>query len=393
MMIDTTETAERKSRPLSLRTWLVVLLSTALILPTLLWGLVYTVGLGSVSRSILLDTMKQRGDSHAEALAQQLYLPWRHVAYLASTLDTGSKDDLRNTLTRVVETDHRYLWLGVAQTDGKIVAASSGHKQGTDVTGRDWFEAGLRGPFVGEPHSDDALARLLPPRSNGYLFFDYAAPIRDADGLVVGVLGAKFDWSRLKLPRSRFAYGRMQTLLVDRRGEVLIGPEAMKGERLTTAGVLARSSLRVNTWSDGVTYVSVMVPNMTYGDMPSPGMSLIVRQEAAQAYQPLRLLIRHFWHAVGLGAILMLVVIVALSCWVAAPVSRFAQFALGLSQGQGGEPPEHHAYREAEQLSTALTRIQCRLGALEKAQPHRLSVHALSGTGEDSQPQHVARPS
>lgn len=376
MMIDTRETIKRNPSPLSLRAWLIVLLSVALILPTLLFGLVYTAKVSSLSRSMVLDTMKQSVESHAEALARELYLPWRHVTYLTSTLDTGDTESLRDTLTRMVETDQRYLWLGVARTDGKVVAASSGHWQGVNMTGRNWFEAGLRGPYAGAPHSDAALAGLLPTRDAPYLFFDYAAPIRDANDDVVGVLGARFDWSQLKLSRSRLSSNRIETLLVDRKGKVLIGPEAMKGKRLTTAGVLDRSSLRVNTWVDGVTYVSVTIPNMTYGNMPSPSMSLIVRQEAGQAFEPLRGLVRHFWRAVGLGVVLMLVLIVALSWWVAAPISRFARFANDLANGHAAPPPEHHAYREAEQLSTALTRLQCRIGAVDAGGPRDSDARA-----------------
>ena len=74
-------------------------------------------------------------------------------------------------------------------------------------TEKDWFEAGLSGPFAGQPHSHDALAELLPPRREDYQFFDYAAPIRMMhDGRVVGVLGAKMDWNHFKSSLGRL-YG------------------------------------------------------------------------------------------------------------------------------------------------------------------------------------------
>jgi len=364
---------QRNSPPLRLRTWLVVLLSTALILPTLLWGLVYSVGLGSVSRGIILDNLKQRGDSHAQALASQLYLPWRHVSYLAGTLDLADPEALREFLTHTVEADRRYLWLGVARTDGRVMASSSGNLEGIDVSGRDWFYSGLRKQYAGGPHADEALAQLLPRRSDAYSFFAYAAPIRNADGRVVGVLGAYFDWSQLRSSLVRFASDQAETLLIERNGKVLIGPQALIGQQLTPENAITQAqadpSLRISTWDDGVSYVSISIPSVVYADMPSPGFSLIVRQEAEQAFQPLRKMMRHFWHAVGLGALLMLAVIIALSWWVAAPISKFAKSANDLANGHVSPPPEHHAYHEAEQFSTALTRLQCRIGAVDSLDP------------------------
>ncbi len=381
---------QRKPSLLRLRTWLIVVLSTALVLPTLIWGLVYTVGLGSLSRGIILENLKQRGESHAGSLARQLYLPWRHVSYLATTLDIEDRDSLGNLLTHLVGSDERYLWLGVARTDGRLLAASSGHLKDADMSGRDWFEAGLRGPFAGEPHLDAALAELLPRRSDGYAFFNYAAPIHDDSGRVVGVLGAHFDWNQIKSSLARFSGNRMETLLINRSGKVLIGPEGLGAQGLPVGNSIAQAqsepSLRLSTWRDGLTYVSVTVPGFAYADMPSPGFSLIVREKAAQAFQPMRLLIRYFWRAVALGAAMVLPVIVALSWWVAAPISRLAQFADDVANSRAVPPPEHHSYRESEQLSAALTRLQCRMGAQDAHQHDRPEIQAMGSFRNDRSP-------
>jgi hypothetical protein len=381
---------DRKTPPLSLRSWLFVLLSTVLVLPTLLWGLVYSVGLSNVSRGIILENLKQRGESHAEALARELYLPWQHVSYLATRLDPGEPETVRNMLTAMVAADRRYLWLGVAVTDGRIVAASSGFDEGQNVNGKRWFEAGLQEPFTGEPHAHDALAELLPPRSEDYQFFDFAAPIRNAEGRVVGVLSAKLDWNYFKSSLARLLGNQLETLLIDRNGQVLIGPDNLAGQRLSADNAIAQTqaepSLRMSTWRDGVTYVSVTIPGVTYADLPSAGFSLIVRQRAEQAFQPLHVLIRHFWQAVALGAAMVLPFIIGLSWWIAKPISRFAQFARDLADGQTGPPPEHHEYREAEQLSAALARLQCRMGALDAQQHDDPEIQALGSVRNDRSP-------
>jgi hypothetical protein len=99
-------TTKHKNSPLKLRTWLVVVLVTTLVLPTLLWGIVYTVGLGSLSRDMIRENLQQRGEAHAEALARQLYLPWRHVSYLATTLDLQDPDSLENLKVQQIGRAH-----------------------------------------------------------------------------------------------------------------------------------------------------------------------------------------------------------------------------------------------------------------------------------------------
>jgi hypothetical protein len=81
----------------------------------------------------------------------------------------------------------------------------------------------------------------------------------------------------------------------------------------------------------------------------------------------------------------------ALACWVAAPISRFAQFADDLAQGRTGPPPENHSYREAEQLSAALARLQCQMGTSDAQPQDHLEIPALSSVRSDrSLPQHEA---
>ncbi|PMY44289.1 GGDEF domain-containing protein, partial [Pseudomonas sp. GW456-L12] len=68
---------------------------------------------------------------------------------------------------------------------------------GQAVQQRPWFQAGLRGEYTGDPHEAVLLAKLLPGLPNGepLRFIDFAAPIRNADGQVIGVLGAHAHWS------------------------------------------------------------------------------------------------------------------------------------------------------------------------------------------------------
>jgi HAMP domain-containing protein len=354
------------TQPLSLRRWLVLVLILALICPLLLFGLVYTVRLAGVSEAIVLNSLKERGRLQAHALARQLYLPWRDITRLADTVRMDDPIRLRELLTRIVETDQRYLWLGIARTDGRVYAASSGVREGRRVSGRQWFESGLHGPFAGDYHRDPGLAAMLPRRMASQRMFDFAAPIRNGDGHTVGVLGAHFDWDEVRSILDGFGADDTQTLLLSANGRVLFGPGGLEGESLRLRTVAPDGWLepaaRIETWPDGARYVTMMVPEIEYRDLPSFGWRLVVRQRASDAFSSVRWLIRHFWIALAAGVVAILGAILWVAHGVAAPVHRLADFSTRLARGDvTGHPPDEHAYAEARTLSLALTRLQAHL--------------------------------
>jgi len=353
-------------KPLDLRAWLFIVLTATVIGPLVLFGLLYTTGLTRVSEDIVVQSLKERGRLQAHALARQLYLPWRDITRLADTIRMDDPIRLRELLTRIAETDKRYVWLGVARTDGTVYAASARVREGQQVSGRHWFESGLHGPFAGDYHRDPGLAAMLPRRMSAKRMFDFAAPIRDAEGHTVGVLGAHFDWDEVRSIMAGSGADDTQTLLVDRNRRVLFGPDTMEGDRLRASDVVPGGRLeptaRIETWPDGKSYVTVTVPEIEYKDLPSFGWRLLLRQEAAEALQAVHWLVRHFWIALGAGGFAMLALIFWVAYRVAAPVRRLADFAVSLARGDVSQPPpDERGYGEARTLSLALTRLQAHL--------------------------------
>jgi HAMP domain-containing protein len=379
---------------MSLRGWLVIVLVFALICPLLLFGGLYTTGLVSVSERLVLKSLKERGRLQANALARQLYLPWRDISRLADTIKMDDPLRLRDLLTRIVKTDARYLWLGVARTDGTVYAASSGVMEGQRVNGRQWFESGLHHPFAGDYHRAPGLTAVLPPETATHRMFDFAAPISDDAGHTIGVLGGRFDWDEVRSILAGFGDGHAQTLLLGENRQVLFGPEGLEGESLRLSTVAPDSRLkptaRIETWPDGKSYVTVTVPQIEYRDLPSFGWRLVVRQEAAGALQAVRWLVRQFWIALAAGGAITVGIIVLLAHRVAAPVRRLADFSFALARGDlSGHPPDERAFREAETLSNALVRVQSHLIKTDSAGSSALSTETPDAEAAQSPPHRV----
>jgi diguanylate cyclase (GGDEF)-like protein len=121
-------------------------------------------------------------------------------------------------------------WIGFVNTEGTVIASTGGLLEGASVGQRSWFKDGLGGLAVGDVHEAMLLSKLLEQRSDGepHRFVDLSLPIRDADGKIIGVLGAhlNWDWARRLLDSAENTDGDTNTTLsvVSKDGAVLLGP-------------------------------------------------------------------------------------------------------------------------------------------------------------------------
>ena len=104
-----------------------------------------------------------------------------------------------------------YSWIGYANSSGRVVGASRNMLLDASVEDRPWFRSALRGPVVIDVHDAVLLASLIPPGRDGtpQRFIDVAAPLRNSDGAVVGVMGAHIsaDWLHDRLVRYALTLG------------------------------------------------------------------------------------------------------------------------------------------------------------------------------------------
>ena len=104
---------------------------------------------------------------------------------------------LRSTLDQLQRSISDFAWIGYAGTDGVVTAASGGMKQGASVADEAWFQAGVRGIFVGDIHEARQLTTLLglPEDGQPQRFIDIAVPVYGSQQEIVGVIGAHLRWS------------------------------------------------------------------------------------------------------------------------------------------------------------------------------------------------------
>jgi HAMP domain-containing protein len=355
----------------SLRFWLIVIVGSALFVPGLISGYFYTEELRQRAQGLIVGNLQDRAELSADQLARRLHRLWVDVERLSRTVSLDDRNALRARLEQVTTVDARFTWLGVAFVNGDVFAAANGTLEGQNVSSRLWFRQGLLGPFAGDVHEAVMLAKVLPARIEPYRFVDFSAPVKDKDGKVIAVVGAHLDWTWIRDAMGSLQRPGVDALLISRDGNVLYGPPALEGQRLTNAVTLAAGQTgqvaKVQQWADGCDCVSVAVGNIRYADLPGFGWSLVVRQDAAQAFQAMRGLARQFWLTLGLGALAAILAISLVMVWLTAPIARLTEFAFALSKGEAdAPPPDETAYREASVLSAALTRLQSQLAAIRR---------------------------
>lgn len=142
----------------------------------------------------------------------------------------GRPAELRRSLEQLQATFTDLAWIGFADVDGNVVAATGGLLEGKSVAARPWFKEGLQKLAIGDVHEAVLLASLLGPQQSGepYRFVDLAFPVRDASGKLLGVLGGHLNWNwATQVIKDAEANDSDDTRLsvIDKNGVVLVGPD------------------------------------------------------------------------------------------------------------------------------------------------------------------------
>lgn len=178
---------------------------------TLLFGLLpLLVGIptylyvSSVYRDQLItdrhESLQALATSAATVIAENLVERRREIDLLARSplfrQASLNSPELRAGLERLKDSYRHYSWIGFADKDGMVRAATTGHLTGQDVGKRPWFQNGRNGIYVGDLHEALLLAKLLEKESSGQVirFIDFASPVLDDTGNLRGVLAAHTHW-------------------------------------------------------------------------------------------------------------------------------------------------------------------------------------------------------
>lgn len=354
------------SNRLGLRTLIFLGGATLLLVPAFVTGSLYTTALQRRAESLQVERLTSRGELGASVLARRLHQLWQEVDTLARAVDLRDLGRVRQEIDVIGRLDRRYSWIGVTDVQGRVLASLGGMLQGESVAQRPWFRRGLAGPAAIDVHEAQLLANLLPASPEPYRFIDFAAPLKRAEGPPDGVIGAHLDWRWVRENLASLQAPGIDVLLLSRDRVVLYGPPDLLNKTLDIGSAQAAnrvtSAVLDERWPDGKDYLTVVVPTIRYGDLPSFGWSLLIRQDLNAALGPTRELVRMFWSTLGAGALAALVLLFLGASWVTTPLRRLAAASEAMvSEAEPQAPYAETRYAEAERLGTALVRLQSRL--------------------------------
>lgn len=340
-------------------------------------GHIATEQMKQASGNALLSTAR----SAAVLLGEQLRERQLEVYLLsrAPHLERGDLDNPAILTSMELRTRARaeYAWMGVVDAEGKVHQAVNGLLVGQSVLQRPWFQAGMRSEYTGDPHEAVLLAKLLPGLPNGepLRFIDFAAPIHNAGGQVIGVLGAHAHWSWVtrivdSAVSQKGAAADIEALIIDHDGKVLY-PEALVGEQLPAIDPKSQG------WTVGNGFLTSMVT------VPTPSStalswSIAVRQPLETALQPARLLLYKLLLLGVVAAVVFGLVAYYLALYLSRPIEQLARSA---KQVQNNQPGAHfqlqHPVREIAQLGQSIDAMtQSLLGKERELQEANASLEA-----------------
>ena len=311
------------------------------------------------AQSRLLQTLaRSTGMLLAEGLDERL----REVQALAEARPAQALEGWGPTLQRLQAGRPQYSWIGIVRPDGTVATATGGLLQGANVAHRDWFQGGLKAPFVGDVHPARLLAKLLPPPSDGepLRFVDFGAPVRDATGQLQAVLGVHLTWEWAREVTQRLNAGDageagVELFLVDKAGKALLTPVGVSAMQAPpyVSPETALGSVRV--WADGQIYLSAAAKVETQQTATALGWTVVARQPLHLATATARTARNTALAAAGVAALVAAALAWFLAGLVSRPLGRIATAAQALRAGHlDTEIPRLEGTRELAELSDTL---------------------------------------
>lgn len=298
-------------------------------------------------------------DEIARELSDDLTNRQREMVLMANMIGAHrivGADSVQAVLDSLKNGHDIYAWIGMADAQGVVQSASAGLLKGQDVSSRPWFAAGLQGNFVGDPHDAVLLAKFLAARSDGELlrFLDVAAPIKDPQGNVRGVLAGHLYWDWVNEVVSSAVSKRrkqinIEVFIANRGGDWLLMHNIDRHRQpANLRSAKADDSFLVATQD-------VVIGDASYG----PGWTVVVREDAQRAFEPI-----HDAHMLMLLLTTLLAAVFACATWFIAgrmvrPIVQLADAVKSHTAEAPWQPgqPIRRAQDETRVLGEAMERL------------------------------------
>jgi PAS domain S-box-containing protein len=298
-----------------------------------------------VERQHIQDAVAQAASQRARvlglALRQGLNQRLALLQQLASqpVLASGLMEpgDQRLLLEQLRANQPEFAWLGIASARGRVEVATNALLVGQNLAGDAFFRAGAQGPWIGQRHLPERLARQRPLGRDGQplALLDMAVPLINYQGKLFGVLLAELDWPWVEdqLQALTGPLGANQVLLLGRDGQPQL---ALPGPAPATPALQQLHSLErgegtaVLPWPDGSRQLTTVVTALADGPDQRPAFTLVVRQAEHVAFASAEALRRRIALAGAAGALAFML----LATWLSGRVSRPLQELANTAQGR-----------------------------------------------------------
>ncbi|WP_241566906.1 diguanylate cyclase domain-containing protein [Hahella sp. KA22] len=282
-----------------------------------------------------------------------------------------------NILETLKRTYEPYIWLGLTDRNGIVLCATGKLLEGADVSDKTWWKEGVRGPFASD--IDDIESIGLNDISQAHLlshrYISLAAPIRDAEGASIGVMGAFISWGWVNsLAESVLQHHsqQLELLVLASDGAVLLGPPALMNTRLMLPESLKAEKNALVDLPDGKQYL--MGYSETKGFLGDPGKRWVViaRQESVAALRPIHNLSEAIWRWGIVVSVFFAIVGWFISELISRPLKKLAIFANALRLGSAESaygvtiPGPKEIQLVAAAIEDMVERIRSRETALER---------------------------
>jgi signal transduction histidine kinase len=310
------------------------------------WAVLAVVTLGGfVAAEVAARSAEERVRAGSELLLAQLSHQTRHTLSeslanrLAVVRATGAQIQamegwtparLRTYLAAIQAQFPEFAWLGIADANGRVVAATGGLLEGEDVSARPWFKAGARGAWLGDVHKALMLERHLPRAPDGQplRFVDAAVPLADGAGATY-VVGAHLSWHWIEALQveslvALSSHRQVDVLLAAADGTVLAGPRHLEGRSLRDKGT---------DITEGGLYLTHESKAQRVAGKPGLDWSIVVRQRKGPALAAAQEVYERVFFTVLLAAFVAAALAILATHLLTRKLSRLAAHAQAVRAG------------------------------------------------------------
>ncbi len=283
--------------PLRLRAMLAFGCAGAGLVTTLVIAIAVHLAASDLLKGIILQQLQQVASQAADRLEKSLQERARMLQRVASNGALRSRrtraDAQRAILDRLQASDPHYAWIGLADAQGTVKAATGKVLEGRNLSERPWWQAGQRRSFIGDAQDIVPLSRMpAPKRPSLVRFIGLATPILSPEDQLAGVLAAYLylEWIPGAIGGVAVPIGdaiSANILIVGEDGAVLVGPKHLIGaQALEPQGLLSPT----RTWPDGGRHFSQAAAPERYHELKLLGWTVVARASAEIVSGPARAL-------------------------------------------------------------------------------------------------------